>query len=152
MDTELTEFIVAAKRATYAAVDEGGEQQSSDGAKKLEYSRGGLHYQDVYYGSTDFAGQETVFKQRKPIWAMNYYGATPDRTETKELYAFLKTALKEVTIDAPYRGRARLTNGALEYSNEWHGSPERFHGREQISKKGIIVYELRYEGGLIGRA
>ena len=150
MDTELTEFIVAAKRATYAAVDEGGEQQSSDGAKKFEYSRGGLHYQDVYYGSTDFAGQETVFKQGKPAWAMSYYGATLDRTETDELYAFLKAALKEVTKEAPYRGRARLASDVLEYSNEWHGSPERFHGREQISKNGIVVYELRYEGGLLG--
>ena len=70
---ELNSFIVEAKSQTYVA---GAKSQPSYriGAHDIGYKRGIWRYLDSYFGGTDFAGQEVVWLEEKPVWAMNYFG------------------------------------------------------------------------------
>lgn len=70
----LEEFIVQAKSATYVG---GGNKSSTPtriGSHDLGFRSGDWNYIDSYFGGTDFIGQEVVWHQGIPLWAMNYYG------------------------------------------------------------------------------
>lgn len=70
----LEPFVLAAKAACYVGSGERAEP-SRIGAKDLCFEQGDWSYRDSYFGGTDFIGQETVWVQTTPVWAMNYYGA-----------------------------------------------------------------------------
>ena len=69
----LNAFIVRAKAATYIG---GGARSLSrrPGSHDLEYHEGVLSYLDSYFGGSNFIGQEVVFFDNQPVWAMKYYG------------------------------------------------------------------------------
>lgn len=69
----LHDFIVEAKAAAY--VDKRPPRASSrPGSHDIGDERGAWRYLDSCFGGTDFHGQETVWYQGAPIWAMNNYG------------------------------------------------------------------------------
>ena len=70
---ELHTFIVRAKSATYVG---GGEHVTPcrPGSHDLRFTDGKWAYLDSYFGGTDFIGEEVVYFDEKPVWAMNYYG------------------------------------------------------------------------------
>tara|TARA_Y100000310_G_scaffold345313_1_gene463660 strand:+ start:2469 stop:2861 length:393 start_codon:yes stop_codon:yes gene_type:complete len=128
----LAEFLVKAKKATYAS------------GKTLTYKDNQYSYKDTYYGSNPFGGQEIVSKD-KPIWIMNYWG----KTTNPKIYKILKQALLQVTKDLPFRGPRQLTIGPYLYKNEVKGSITSFHGKETIEKDNKIIYTCFYHGGEI---
>jgi len=70
---QLNDFIVRAKAATY--VGSGRESSSSrPGSHDLEFRERAFQYLDSYFGGADFIGEEVVYFEKKPVWAMNYYG------------------------------------------------------------------------------
>src|SRR5262245_38509608 len=85
-------------------------------------------------------------------WSMAYAGgvlAGASDTQTRQLYAFLREALKRGTAEAAFRGPARHETFGYEYVNEWRGSVDEFSGAELIRRDGAVVYQLTYAGGRV---
>src|SRR5690348_12085680 len=93
-----TEFLVEAKKRTYAAQgDEATVPPLLNDSKQLEYSRDAYFYRDIYFGSSFFAGQETVEFRSHPVWSMVYSGGVivspASVEEIGQIYTFLRKAL-----------------------------------------------------------
>ena len=97
MKKELTEFLLEAKRNTYAS-KKNEVESSRDGSIDYEYVKGDYRYRDSYVGSSYFSGQEIVWYKNKPYWSMNYIGRVFDDSFSGD---FLKKVLKEATEDMP---------------------------------------------------
>lgn len=146
-EAELRNFIVEAKRNTYATGGGTQVEPSRPGAKDYPYVRDNYQYLDSYVGELDFAGQEVVWKDSKAVWAMNYYGATADPIEG--FPEFLFEALKQVSPEAPFRGPAQFSSGPFEYLCSWSGDPGKFSGEEQILYRGRVIFRLLFHGGYV---
>ncbi len=144
-------FLINAKRQTYASQgDEASVLPLLPGSRQLEYREGALLYRDIYFGFRRFVGQETVYYDSSPIWAMGYAGGIVGiETDAAEVYEFLRLALRQVTPEHPYRGPHLLRNGHYLYRNITRGCVERFWGIETISRRGHTIYHLRYHGGTL---
>jgi len=151
----LSEFLVDAKRKTYAGLDDDATVLAPllPGSKQLEYRAGDLSYRDIYFGMKFFVGQETVEAGAGVVWSMSYAGGVAatvvDRNEFLSIYAFLRQALLAVRDDRPFRGPPQFENDSFRYVNTSSGDVAEFHGEEQIHRGGIKVYGLRYSGGLL---
>ena len=147
---ELSQFLIAAKTGTYASNGEANEQKLPDGCLELAYSAGEFSYRDRYFGFDPFAGQEIVFQAGKAIWSMNYYGRTVDKKyPAEQIYAFLQKALRQVTLERPFRGPSTFAEGDFMYNDESSGTVESFSGVERILFNRHKVYQLKYHGGTI---
>lgn len=150
---ELRRFLLAAKRATYAAQgDAASVTPLLPQSKQLEYSAAPFAYRDIYFGLFRFSGQELVYEAERPLWSMTYSGGLlPEATQENaaEIYAFLRQALLALPADLPLRGPAALTDGALHYRCEITGTLAAFRGQESISKNDQRLYELNFAGGLL---
>jgi len=143
-------FLREAKANTYARDGEGAETKLNNGSKKFEYKKDEFHYQDIHFGFNPFAGQEIIFYQQKPIWAMNYRGQIIIKNIlAKDVYKFLKKALQKVSLANPYRGPAVYKNGDFKYINRTKGNIHDFSGQEKIYSKNKLAYTLNYHGGKI---
>ena len=148
---QLLSFIIRAKQSTYAG--SGGtvaKEPPFPGAKLLEYEEGELSYQDLYFGSLQFTGQEVIYQKGDPVWSMNYSGKCFKGASTDIIYDFLRQALLKPTLDAPYRGPVALYgDNGLRYANHYTGDIDFFSGQEQIWQNDILAYQLYYSGGWI---
>jgi hypothetical protein len=150
----LAEFLVVAKQHTYAARgDEDGVVPLLPGAQQFEYHDGPFLYRDIFVGMGFFAGLETVYHTEQPIWTMSYAGGVwPTNVLTEEIpaiYSFLHEALRLVEASQPFRGPGTYQQSTYLYWNESQGNLTRFTGREAIYHGSLLVYELRYHGGLV---
>jgi hypothetical protein len=151
----LSAFLVAAKRRTYAGLDDDATVSAPmlRGSKQLEYSEPDLGYRDIYFGMAFFVGQETVTAKERVIWSMSYAGGVSsdigDRDTFLAIYAFLRRALLAVSEERPFRGPPRFDGGIFRYENISEGSISDFHGTERIHQAGKQVYGLRYNGGTL---
>ena len=90
-------FILAAKAATYV-----GDGQTVKSCRQkshdLAYSKGAYEYLDSYFGGEDFIGEEVVYHQNEPVWAMNYYGSVlePEMITGAETGAMIKASLSKM--------------------------------------------------------
>lgn len=142
---ELMEFLIRAKKATYAG--KGAESVSSrPSSHDLEYHEGELMYLDTYIGGERFAGEEALWISGKPYWSMNYAGQVIGEPFSGD---FLKEALLRVPCEKPFRGPAEYTSGGYTYKSEVKGDFEWFQGYEAIEYKGETVYECHYHGTII---
>ena len=146
----LTRFIVAAKRVTYIGNGERATP-SRAGAHDLVYEEGGWAYRDSYFGGTDFLGQEVVWLNEEPVWAMNYYGRIlrDDLLTAPQAGQMIKASLSQMYRQGRFLGGFEHTENDLTYIDASEGSAEFFHGRELIRREQEVVYELLYHGGLI---
>ncbi len=144
-EEELIEFLIEAKKNTYAASC-GKINSTRLDSHDLKYKRDGLIYLDSYLGSEEFGGQEAVWKDGIAIWFMNYSGRVLHKTFSG---SFLKEALKKVTKNLPFRGPRFYQNGDYSYHFSVVGSINWFDGKEEIIYKGNKVYEGRVHGGKI---
>ncbi len=145
MEKRLVEFLMEAKKSTYAG--KGPEAESSRPASHdLQYFEGDLLYIDSYLGGEQFSGEEAVWKDGKPIWAMNYCGRTIAEGFSGD---FLKQALANVPFDMPYRGPAEYRNGDHLYKCTVKGDFHWFGGYEEIFNDGVKVFECIFHGGVI---
>lgn len=147
----LAQFLVAAKRATYAAQgDDAAGTPLLGGSRQLEFQLGNVLYRDIYFGMTFFVGQETVYENDTPIWAMSYAGGVVnEKADTSAVYKFLQFALRQIEAGAPFRGPGLIRGDAFQYTSQTNGTLENFWGIERISQNRGVVYELRYHGGRI---
>lgn len=138
-------FLIEAKQATYAG--KGPELiPSRPASHDLEFVRGNLKYIDTYLGSEKFAGEEALWEDDQPLWAMNYAGRV-----TAEGFSgdFLKAALFLVPEDKPFRGPEYYTDGHLIYKCSVDGDFSWFSGSEVIWAGDTMVYECMFHGGVI---
>ncbi len=154
MISTLVEFILEAKRRTYAAQgDDASVEPALPGSQQLEYQRGEYVYRDVYFGMRRFVGQETVYHAGLPVWSMAYGGGVerPDinSDQVRSLYAFLREAMRQVSSQRPYRGPTSHHRPPYTYSCASTGAMAAFWGEEAISDASDIVYRLRFAGGRV---
>jgi hypothetical protein len=148
---DLLTFLLDAKMHGYASAGERDESQMEDGGKRLRYRFGKYLYQDIYYGSNPFIGEELVFKDGAAAWAMNYYGRVLDPSAPAgEVYRFLQEAMRLVKADRPFRGPESHRNGDWEYQDASQGDLNGFNGEEKIFFQNRLVYLLHYRGGKVG--
>jgi hypothetical protein len=152
----LTEFLIKAKKATYASGQKG--EKLSDGSERFRFAEGDLEYVDEFSGTKHFGGSEVILHRGKRVWFMGYYGGLHLVDDPKEdIYAFLRKALLQIGTPPenpfapilPFRGPERFQEGDFTYENEMHGSIKRFQGSEIIYRNGGRVYMLEYSGGII---
>jgi len=147
---ESCRFLKKAKINTYASGREGAILR--DGSKELVFSEGKWLYRDRYFGFNPFIGEETVFYQGVCVWGMNYYGCAVSSEELslKDVYAFLREALKRISEKKPFRGPEKYERQPFKYVNTVEGDVNKFNGTENIFYRGKEIYSLLYHGGCTG--
>ncbi|MEL6572005.1 MAG: DUF5680 domain-containing protein [Pseudomonadota bacterium] len=146
----LESFIVAAKSATY--VGEGAKvTPSRPGAFDLIFEDGAFAYRDSYFGGTDFVGQEVVWHQGIPVWAMNYYGRIlrNDLIDGAKGADVIRAALTQMYAENRFLGGFEAQHDGYLYTDRSDGTVEGFTGVETIWRDGILAYQLDYHGGMI---
>ena len=147
---ELNAFIVRAKAATYVG---GGAKSLScrPGSHDLQFHEGAFSYLDSYFGGTDFLGQEVVYWEGKPVWAMNYYGRIlePSLIAAEEAGQIIKESLSQMYKEGRFLGGFEHETQNGTYADTSEGDVTSFAGREWIVRQGVRVYELVYHGGLV---
>jgi len=145
MDKKIIEFLIRAKRATYAG--KGAETASSRvRSHDLVYRDDEYMYYDTYLGGDQFAGEEALWISGIPFWSMNYAGRVIGENFSGD---FLKDALLHVPETQPYRGPQEYADGDYVYRCETDGDFDWFQGRETISHQGKKIYECVFHGGMI---
>ena len=147
---QLDHFIVRAKAATY--VGDGKKTKSCRlGSHDLKFQEGSFSYLDSYFGGTDFLGQEVVYYENEPIWAMNYYGRIidPEKITAAEAGQIIKESLSLMYQEGRFLGGFEHATGNGTYTDTSQGNLDSFMGKESISRENVKVYELLYHGGLI---
>jgi hypothetical protein len=143
MDKNIIEFLIKAKKATYAG--KGAQIESSrPNSHDLQYSEGILRYIDTYIGGSKFAGEEALWNENKPFWSMNYIGRVIGDNFSGD---FLKEALLNVPEEYPFRGPLQFENGDYSYCCKINGDFHWFNGIEEIYFKEIKIYECIFHGG-----
>lgn len=147
---QLNTFVVHAKAASYV----GGGTHSLPyrlGSHDLQFHEGGFSYLDSYFGGTDFIGQEVVYFQGRPVWAMNYYGhiVEPARITARQVGEIIQQSLSHMYGEGRFLGGFEYTVDNNVYRDSSEGDVASFTGLEQIVRDGIVVYRLNYHGGLI---
>ena len=150
---KMEEFLIEAKKETYANSSAERIESNRLGSKDYEYKKDNMMYHDTYFGGTKFIGEEVVYIDGKPYWAMNYYGITLDESLGEEaMDNALRPALMEVGVDTsviPVRGPKEFVNGDFKYTFDHEGDINNFSGVEKVFKNDAKIYELKCHGGLI---
>lgn len=144
-DSDAIAFLCRAKRSTYAGY--GSEvAPTRPGSHDLTYREGEYLYHDTYLGGERFGGEEALWLNGEPIWAMNYCGRTLHRGFSGD---FLKEALSLVAEDSPFRGPAIHRKGDLSYHCMVSGGYGWFRGTEEIFRGSVKTYECVFHGGTV---
>jgi hypothetical protein len=146
----LNAFIVRAKAATYVG---GGARSPSHrpGSHDLQFDEGAFFYLDSYFGGTDFLGQEVVYFEGKPVWAMNYYGRIlePSMITAADAGQIIQESLSKMYQEGRFLGGFEHTTEIGTYVDASEGDVASFAGKECIVRDNVRVYELAYHGGLV---
>lgn len=145
MKKSVVEFLIRAKRATYAG--KGAETDATrPRSHDLAYREGNLLYYDSYLGGNRFAGEEALWIDDVPRWSMNYAGRVTGEAFSGD---FLKQALLRVPEDMPFRGPLYYEDGDYVYRCAATGGFDWFQGRETILCQNVEIYECFFHGGRI---
>ncbi len=148
--TALHDFIVSAKAAAYVG---NGKKSLSyrPNSHDLQVSKGDFAYLDSYFGGTDFIGQEVVYLNNEPVWAMNYYGRIlePENIDAAQAGSIIKESLSLLYQEKRFLGGFKQQTPKGLYIDTSEGDVSSFKGIEHIEQGGLKVYELLYHGGLI---
>ena len=149
-ETTLNDFIVKAKAHTYVAK---GEKSLAyrPGSHDLQFHDGAFAYLDSYFGGTDFLGQEVVYFEGKPIWAMNYYGRilNPNLLNAAQAGQIIMESLSALYKDGRFLGGYEHETSLGKYVDTNQGNVFSFRGVEWIDVQNEKAYELLYHGGLV---
>ncbi len=147
---KLKQFLVNAKKNTYASGGESKAKTFFDGTKEYIFNEGDLKYVDKYKGHEKFNGEENVFENNKIIWRMKYKGKIlSDKISADDIYLFLRKALKKIYKDNSFRGPKKLISKEYKYINNIKGDIEKFSGEEKIFYKDELIYSLIYSGQIV---
>ena len=145
---ELIDFIVKAKKCTYASGNKAVKLE--DEFEEFVYEEGDYKYRDRYHARdpNPFGGEEVIWQNGKAVWMMNYYGfMLSNKVNSKKVYEFLRKAMSLVDKERPFRGPSSFKEGDFEYVDENGGDVSRFKGTEKIFFQEKEVYRLEYHGG-----
>lgn len=147
----LEQFIVEAKAACYVGGGRPERRSSRAGSHDIAYHRDHFHYVDSYFGGTDFIGQELVWIDAEPVWAMNYYGriVQPTRLDAARAGMVIRSALAQLYREGRFLGGHAHAHVHGDYIDETVGDHRSFIGVERILVDGILAYQLDYHGGII---
>jgi len=147
---QLTAFIVRAKAATYVG---GGAPATASrpGSHDLQFREGDFAYLDSYFGGSDFIGEEVVYYEGRPVWAMNYYGhiIEPALISAAETGQMIKASLSKMYLQGRFLGGFEYALADDTYTDTNTGDVRSFTGLEWIVRGKVKVYELYCHGGLI---
>lgn len=152
---QLREFLIRAKKKTYASGKTLRVDSNREGSKDYHYEENdnGMIYHDTYFGGNSFIGEEAVYiSSDKPCWAMNYYGYVLNNGDSEEIFKVLRKALINVGVDnrvLPLRGTSKFTLEEYTYKFKSKGKLDNFSGVERIYKGKTLVYELVCHGGSV---
>ena len=150
---KLDEFLIEAKKNTYANGNVKKVESSRVNSYDYEYTDGVMTYHDTYFGGVNFIGEEVVYDHdNTPIWAMNYYGITHNKELSEEaIDNALRPAVMKVGEDdiLPLRGPKEITNGEFKYVFNVNGNLDFFEGEETIFKNDEKIYSLKCHGGRV---
>lgn len=142
---DMVSFLCRAKRNTYAA--HGAEvNPSRPNSHDLAFTEGNYAYYDTYLGGERFSGEEAIWKQMQPVWAMNYSGRILGEGFNGD---FLKEVLYLVPEEYPFRGPFVHQNGDYSYHCIVNGDVDWFQGYEEIFLQNRKVYECYFHGGSV---
>ena len=146
----LNDFIVRAKAATYVG-DGTPVSPCRLGSHDLRFDEQPWAYHDSYFGGSDFIGEEVVYFEGRPVWAMNYYGRIlrADLITAAQAGQMIKASLSHMYSEGRFLGGFEHSEHDLTYVDASSGTVDNFHGREQILRRQETAYELEYHGGLI---
>ena len=145
MDKRIVDFLIRAKKATYAG--KGAETESSrPGSHDLIYREDDLMYYDTYLGGDKFAGEEAIWVDGKIQYAMNYLGRVLEQQFSGD---FLKEALRKADKKMPYRGPEYYHAGEYTYRCKVTGDFTWFQGYEEIYRNETKTYECVFHGGTL---
>ena len=148
-DNKLTKFLTSAKLNGYSSGNAYSKGKIA-GTMEFLFKDGKLKYEDIYSGTVSFIGQETVFDNNIPQWGMVYYGAILDDSyDSKEVYDFLRSALRTMPESLPLRGNDVFSKNKFTYKNASEGDIGHFMGYEEIEEADNVIYEMHYSGGYI---
>ncbi len=148
---ELIDFISVAKKATYANNEAPKSGSLRPCSNDYHFKKKDLEYHDTYFGARDFIGEEIVYKAKKPVWGMNYYGhILKPKVSTKDAYTILRPALMQKYDDIlPLRGPKEFILGNSKYTNRIDGTLGQFSGEENIYLDDELICRCWYHGGSI---
>jgi len=149
--TELKNFIYEASKNTYASEDSNIRVKQEDKSTTIVYEKDDWKYHDNYFGGEPYGGREVVFYQGKPTWMMVYYGWVVEGNDPNDVYGILKKALRNTTLEEPYRGPRELVDNNSRYTNELNGKVDSFYGEEKIYKGDTLIYVAKYIGGMVDK-
>lgn len=145
----LIQFLLDSNLAGYTAGDEKKWIKEPDGSTTIPFEKGEWKAHDNFFGGEPYGGRIVVFHKDKPVWVMVYYGwIVPDK-EPDPVYAILRSALKLMPKNAPFRGPKEYIDRNFVYTNTWNGDIENYSGEEHITENGILIYNANYMGGLV---
>ncbi len=147
----LQSFLVQAKTSTYAAGDNAKKIKELDHSTTITYEDNDWKYHDNYFGGEPYGGREVVFFRWEPHWMMTYYGwVIEDIKNVWEIYTVLQCALRNISIDSPYRWPKEFQENNYTYKNDYQGNIDQFSGEEYIlDPNWVEVYRARYMWWLI---
>ncbi len=153
MNEEFIDFLLKAKKATYADGTAEKAEPSRQDSNDYDFKEGEKEYHDTYLGGKRFAGHEVVYVNGKAVWSMVYHGEGLAESLTEEAFDnVLRPALSKVGEDQtvlPVRGPSRLESNGFIYTFVTTGDLTSFTGVEEIYKGNTLVYRLRCNGGII---
>ena len=142
---DLIAFRLEANVNTYAAF-KNEVDETRPASHDYRYENGRYMYHDTYVGGEKFAGEEAVWKDGDPVYAMNYLGRVLGDGFSG---SFLKEALRAADAKMPYRGPEIYQSGEYVYRCNVTGDFTWFQGYEEIYMNDIKVYECVFHGGLV---
>lgn len=148
---ELEQFIIEAKAACYAGGASHARVPCRTRSHDILHERNEFRYMDSYFGGTDFLGQEVVWIDDEPVWAMNYYGriTVPTLLSGTRAGNIIKSALTALYQQGRFLGGFAFQHADGEYVDETVGDHCSFRGIERILVNDRLAYQLDYQGGLI---
>lgn len=147
MKKEAIKFLTSVRTKTYAS---GEEAEIIDGFKTYSIKKGDLEYRDAYTDQERFfQGQETIFKNEKPIWSMSYRGAAEEGADTGKVFSYLQKVLKEHSDVVRLPGDKEFKDGVWRYEDHCDGTIGEFHGFEEIYQNDKLAHWMKYFGGEI---
>lgn len=138
-------FRLKANQNTYAGFA-GACEASRLASHDFSYEENGYLYYDTYLGGEQFMGEEAVWKNGTPLYAMNYSGRVLDERFSAN---FLKEVLRAADEKLPFRGPAFYQAGEYIYQTKVLGDVSWFQGYEEIYYGDTKVYECYYHGGVL---
>lgn len=149
---DLIDFLLIAKKSTYAAGDFVNKIKESDNSTTIIFEDWSWKYHDNYFWGEPYGGREVVFFQWNPVWMMTYYGWVIESIDDPaHIYTILQEALLRIPSNAPYRGPEEYRSWEYEYSNTFSGGIDNFQGTEIITHDWLEIYKASYMGGFVDK-